>query len=57
MRKSRPHAFKFDVPEDAKLLSRFLPPPPPSPLAAVRKKAEEFTFVDYSTAAASAASR
>jgi thiol-disulfide isomerase/thioredoxin len=38
-------AFKFDVPEGAKLLSRFLPPPPEPPSPILGQKPAGFTFV------------
>jgi len=39
-------AFGFEVPKAAKLLKRFLPPPPQPPSALLGKKVEDFSFVD-----------
>ena len=39
-------AFKFAVPEGAKLLTRFLPPPPEAPSPMLAQKPGDFTFVD-----------
>ena len=41
-------AFAFDVPDDAKLLKRFLPLPPDPPSPLLGKKPGEFQFVDAS---------
>ena len=41
-------AFTFHVPEDAKLLSRLLPPPPEPPSPLLGKKPGEFQFIDES---------
>ncbi|MEX2113287.1 MAG: TlpA disulfide reductase family protein [Pirellulales bacterium] len=40
-------AFKFDLPAGAKLLNRFLPPPPDAPSPLLGQKTPEFSFVDY----------
>jgi thiol-disulfide isomerase/thioredoxin len=40
-------AFRFDVPEGAKLLKRFLPPPPEAPSSLLAQKPGAFEFVDY----------
>ena len=40
-------AFQFDVPENAKLLTRFLPPPPEPPSPMLGKMPEEFSFADF----------
>jgi thiol-disulfide isomerase/thioredoxin/outer membrane lipoprotein-sorting protein len=40
-------AFAFDLPQGAKLLNRFLPPPPDAPSPLLGQKAPEFSFVDY----------
>jgi thiol-disulfide isomerase/thioredoxin len=40
-------AFKFDVPEGAKLLTRFLPPPPEAPSPLLAQKPGSFEFVDF----------
>lgn len=40
-------AFKFAVPEGAKRLKKFLPPPPEPPSPLLGKIPEDFTFVDF----------
>jgi len=40
-------AFKFAVPAGAKLLNKFLPPPPEPPSPLLGKIPEDFTFVDF----------
>jgi thiol-disulfide isomerase/thioredoxin/outer membrane lipoprotein-sorting protein len=39
-------AFVFNVPGGAKLVKRFLPPPPPAPSSLLGEKPAEFSFVD-----------
>ncbi|MGD9724237.1 MAG: redoxin domain-containing protein [Pirellulales bacterium] len=39
-------AFKFDVPEGSKLLTRFLPAPPDAPSPMLGQKVGDFSFVD-----------
>jgi thiol-disulfide isomerase/thioredoxin len=39
-------AFQFAVPEGAKLLKRFLPPPPNAPAPLLARAPEDFSFVD-----------
>lgn len=41
-----PEAFKFAVPEGAKLLKRLFPRPPDSPSPLLARSPEDFTFVD-----------
>jgi thiol-disulfide isomerase/thioredoxin len=40
-------AFKFDLPDNARLLKRFLPPPPEAPSPLLGQKPKEFTFADF----------
>ncbi len=40
-------AFTFDLPAGAKLLNRFLPPPPDAPSPMLGQQAPAFSFVDY----------
>jgi thiol-disulfide isomerase/thioredoxin len=40
-------AFVFDLPEGAKLLKRFLPPPPDAPSPLLGQTTPDFSFVDY----------
>ncbi len=40
-----PVAFQMELPEDVKLVKRFVLPPPPAPVALLAKPVDKFTFV------------
>jgi thiol-disulfide isomerase/thioredoxin/outer membrane lipoprotein-sorting protein len=45
-------AFKFDLPEGAKLLTRFLPPPPSPPISLLGQTPGDFKFVNFADGSA-----